>query len=53
MMELASAGVEIIELEYHEASRRDRYGNRFRFFSRVVLASGVVRKAVDVFFVGQ
>jgi hypothetical protein len=49
---LASSGVEIVELRTVESGRRDRYGNRYRWASRVTYDDGHRRyAAIDVIFV--
>lgn len=46
---LAGAGIAAIELDYFASARSDRYGNRFRYATRVWLAGGGRRLATDVF----
>jgi hypothetical protein len=50
---LAEAGIVAIELEYHEARRRDRYGNEFRYSAGVWHANGARRLAQDVFLLND
>lgn len=49
-------GVAALQLGYRESRRKDLYGNRFRYFSRVVMERSpgepATLLAVDVFFVG-
>ncbi len=46
---LPDAGIAAIELDYFASRRRDRFGNRFRYATKVWLASGGRRLATDVF----
>ena len=46
---LEDAGIAVIELAYFSSSRRDRYGNTFRYSTRIWLKAGGRRLATDVF----
>jgi hypothetical protein len=52
---LAALRVKSISLDYRDASRKDEYGNRFRYRARVLgdESSDLGRTAYDVFFVGE
>lgn len=50
---LSSHGIVAIDLNYHRANRRDKYGNEFRYSSLVHFSDGRTSKAVDVFLVLQ
>jgi hypothetical protein len=54
LFSLAGLGIRSLDLDYRESPRRDRYGNRFRYRSKVYAAAGaeIGRWAVDVFLVG-
>lgn len=47
---LESVGIKSISLDYREAGRVDRWGNRFRYRSKVSFANGGETWAYDVFF---
>lgn len=45
--------IESISLDYYESRMKDRYGNLFRYWSRIDSAERAkVKRAVDVFFMG-
>lgn len=53
LVSLASLDVESINLNYRISSRRDRYGNAFRYSSFVRLSDGSQVPAIDVFLVRE